>query len=165
MKISVIYNYEDIQKSEYIDCIKEFKNDIKKCINECLKEEEIDTENIEVYLKYTTNEEIRKINKEFRDVDSKTDVLSFPMYERQDLEKEIHNNIIDMAIVLGDIVISVEKVKEQSKEYGHSFKRELIYLVTHSMFHLLGYDHIQEEDKKIMREKEDIVMNILNITR
>ena len=83
----------------------------------------------------------------------------------QDLEKEIHNNMIDMAIVLGDIVISVEKVKEQSKEYGHSFKRELIYLVTHSMFHLLGYDHMQDEDKKIMREKEDIVMNILNITR
>ena len=81
----------------------------------------------------------------------------------KDLEKEIHNNIIDMAIVLGDIVISLEKVKEQSKEYGHSFKRELIYLVTHSMFHLLGYDHMQEEDKKIMREKEDIVMNILNI--
>lgn len=166
MKVSIIYDYDGIRKSKHIDSIKKYKNNIKHCIEKCLNEENIQTNNVELYIKYTANEEIQKINKEFRQIDKPTDVLSFPMYERNDLTKEIEKyNVQDIPITLGDIVISIEKVEEQAKEYEHSFERELIYLVTHSMFHLLGYDHMEAKDKKIMRAKEEKIMNILNITR
>lgn len=166
MKISVIYNYEDIEKSIYIDSIKDFKKDIKNCIVECLQEEKIDTAQVHIYLKFTSNKDIKRINNEFRQVDKETDVLSFPMYERDDLDQYIkENETKQIPLILGDIVISIEKVQQQAKEYGHTFKRELIYLVTHSMFHLLGYDHMIEEDKKIMREKEESILEKLEISR
>lgn len=166
MKLSIIYDYKDIKSSE--NDISEFSKDIRNCIKACLKMDSIQADMFEVYIKFTTNDEIQKINKEHRDIDKATDVLSFPMYEKVDLLKEIANNNLnsaDIPITLGDIVISVEKIKEQAKEYRHSFKRELIYLTTHSMFHLLGYDHINDKDKKIMREMEDRVMAKLEIMK
>lgn len=166
MKVSVIYNYEDIRNSIYIESVKDFRKDIKNCIVECLKEEDILVNEIQVYLKFTSNEDIKKINNEFRQVDNATDVLSFPMYDRVDLDKQIKEDRFNqIPLILGDIVISIEKVQQQSKEYGHTFKRELIYLVTHSMFHLLGYDHMVDKDKKIMREKEEVVLERLEISR
>ncbi len=168
MRVSIVYDYNDIKESKYINQIKEFEKEIRQCIRACLKQDKVNCDILEVYIKYTSNSEIQKINKEFRNIDKATDVLSFPMYEKEDLLEEIKSNILNSAnipITLGDIVISVEKIEEQAKEYGHSFKRELMYLTTHSMFHLLGYDHIEEEDKKIMRQNEDNVMEMLKIIK
>lgn len=108
----------------------------------------------EISISFVDNEEIRELNKLYRNVDKETDVLSFPMEEGED--------VFSMNI-LGDIVISLEKALEQSIEYGHSLTREIIYLTVHSMFHLLGYDHMTEEDKLVMREKEKEVMKRLKI--
>lgn len=168
MKISIIYDYNDIKNSKYLNKIKELKVETRKCIRTCLKEENIQSKHLEVYIKYTNNIQIQEINKKYRNIDKPTDVLSFPMYEKVDLLDEIekyNSNNCDIPITLGDIVISIEKIQEQSKEYGHTFKRELMYLTTHSMFHLLGYDHIEEKDKKIMRPKEDSVMEKLKIVK
>lgn len=109
--------------------------------------------NYEVSVSLVTNEEIQRLNKQYRGIDSETDVLSFP------LEDEFS---VDLPL-LGDIIISVEKAMEQSKEFGHSIQRELAYLTAHSMFHLMGYDHMNREDKEAMRNKEKNVMNKLGI--
>ena len=110
--------------------------------------------NYEISLSFVDNEEIRDLNREYRNVDRETDVLSFPMEE---------DDLLVPTPLLGDIIISVEKALEQSVEYGHSILREISYLTAHSMFHLLGYDHMEEEEKVIMRDKEKKVMKILNI--
>ena len=127
------------------------------------KEEKI-IQDLEVYVTLTNNEQIHKVNLEQRKVDKATDVLSFPMFERDEiyLLKEDSKKEPD---ILGDIIISIEKVKEQAEEYGHSFERELAYLVTHGMLHLLGYDHMIEEEKKQMRKREEEILEILKITR
>ena len=137
---------------------------IKEVVEKVLEEEKIIAE-VDVYITLTNNEEIHKINLEYRKVDRATDVLSFPMYEREEIStlKEDSNDEIEK--ILGDIIISIEKVKEQALEYGHSFERELAYLVTHGMLHLLGYDHMIEEEKTIMREREEEILGILNISR
>lgn len=136
---------------------------IKKVIETVLKEEKI-IQDLEVYVTLTNNEQIHKVNLEQRKVDKATDVLSFPMFERDEiyLLKEDSKKEPD---ILGDIIISIEKVKEQAEEYGHSFERELAYLVTHGMLHLLGYDHMIEEEKKQMRKREEEILEILKITR
>ena len=136
---------------------------IKKLIELCEDEEGIYFDN-EISLTFTDNESIRTINKAYRNIDGETDVLSFPMYETDELEMEKKSK--DSRIKpLGDIVISLEKAMEQSEDFGHCFEREVCYLVCHSMFHLMGYDHIDEEDKKIMREKEEKIMNTMGIQR
>ncbi|CCQ97379.1 putative rRNA maturation factor [[Clostridium] ultunense Esp] len=110
--------------------------------------------NYEISLTFVDNEEIRKLNREYRKVDRETDVLSFPM------EQDESQFPVPM---LGDIVISAEKTLEQSIEYGHSFVREISYLTVHSMLHLLGYDHMNENEKLTMRNKEKEVMKKLKI--
>ena len=136
---------------------------IKKVIETVLKEEKI-IRDIEIYVTLTNNNQIHKINLEQRNVDRPTDVLSFPMFEREEVHllKEKNEEEPD---ILGDIIISIEKVKEQAEEYGHSFERELAYLTTHGMLHLLGYDHMIEEEKEQMRKREEEILEILNITR
>ena len=109
----------------------------------------------------TNPENIRKINKEYRNIDKETDVLSFPMFEKEELEQRKEEN----QDILGDIVISIEKVKEQAMEYEHSFKRELAYMAVHGFYHLMGYDHMNENDKILMRQKEEKVLNKLNILK
>lgn len=137
---------------------------IKEVVNKVLEEEKVLTE-VDVYITLTNNEEIHKINKEYRDVDRPTDVLSFPMYEREEI-KDLKNDTDDeVEKILGDIIVSIEKVREQAEEYGHSFERELAYLVTHGMLHLLGYDHMIEEEKVVMRKREEEILGTLNITR
>ena len=107
---------------------------IKKVIETVLKEEKI-IRDLEIYVTLTNNNQIHKINLEQRNVDRPTDVLSFPMFEREEIHllKEKNEEEPD---ILGDIIISIEKVKEQAEEYGHSFERELAYLTTHGMLHL-----------------------------
>lgn len=136
---------------------------IEKVISECEDEEGLNFDN-EVSLTFTDNQNIRQINKDYRNIDDKTDVLSFPMYEIQDLEQEKNSKSKELKL-LGDVVISLEQADEQAKNFGHSFEREVCYLICHSMFHLMGYDHMIEEEKKIMREKEEKIMIRLNILR
>ena len=113
----------------------------------------------------TNPENIRKINKEYRNVDRETDVLSLPMFEKEDLEEKIKKQDFEHEDVLGDIVISIKRVEGHAKEYGHSFERELSYMLVHGFYHLMGYDHIEEADKIKMRPKEEKILNDLKIVR
>lgn len=135
---------------------------IEKVVTVVLEEEKI-KKKLNVYVTLTNNENIRRINAEHRNIDRATDVLSFPMYEREEIDGlRIEDETED---ILGDIIVSVEKVREQAEEYGHSFERELAYLVTHGMLHLLGYDHMIDEEKVVMRKREEEILEKLNITR
>ena len=127
----------------------------------------------EVNLTLTNNEGIHAINKEFRQIDRPTDVLSFPMLDYEipgdfrfldDEESDDFNPDTGEAL-LGDIVISIEKVYEQAENYGHSVEREYAFLITHSMLHLFGYDHMEEEEAKIMEEKQKEILEQMNILR
>lgn len=140
---------------------KGLRTNIRKCCEEALSEEQIE-DDAEVSVTVVDNAEIRELNREHRDKDSVTDVLSFPMGE----DGEFDVNPDTGRIMLGDIVISAPKAKEQAQEYGHSLMRELCFLATHSMFHLLGYDHeVSEEEEKIMFDKQNKVLEKLGITR
>ena len=114
---------------------------------------------------FVDEEEIHHLNKQYRNVDREADVLSFPMFEKSELDDKIKNQDFEYEDVLGDIVISIEKVKGQAEEYGHSFERELSYMIVHGFYHLMGYDHIKEEDKIVMRPKEENILNKLGIRR
>ena len=116
----------------------------------------------EVSITFTDNEGIRAVNREYRNIDKETDVLSFPMFEKSEIE-DVKNT--EYRESLGDIVISIERVKEQALEYEHSFEREFAYMLVHGFYHLMGEDHIEEDDKKIMREKEENVLSKLQISR
>ena len=126
---------------------------LEEVIKECLILEDKSL-NYEISLSFVDNEEIKELNREYRNVDKETDVLSFPL-EEEDFPVPIP--------LLGDIIISAEKALEQSREYAHSLLREIAYLTAHSMFHLLGYDHMEEDEKEIMRDKEKEVMKRLKI--
>lgn len=138
---------------------------VKKVLDKCFEEEGLLDSKLIMTITFTTPEEIRKINKKYRKIDKSTDVLSFPMFEKDELDEKIKNGDFPYEDVLGDVIISIEKVREQAKEYGHSFERELSYMLVHGFYHLMGYDHIEEEDKKIMRPKEEKILNELKITR
>lgn len=143
----------------------EYEKTVKKVLDKCFEEEGLSDSKLIITVTFTIPEEIRKINKEYRNIDRATDVLSFPMFEKEELDEMIKNKDFMHEDVLGDIIISIEKVKEQAEEYGHSFERELSYMLVHGFYHLMGYDHIEEEDKKIMRPKEDKILKALKITR
>ena len=138
---------------------------VKKVLDKCFEEEGLLDSKLIMTITFTTPEEIRKINKKYRKIDRATDVLSFPMFEKDELDEKIKNKDFLYEDVLGDIIISIDKVREQAEEYGHSFERELSYMLVHGFYHLMGYDHIEEEDKKIMRPKEEKILNELKITR
>ena len=104
----------------------------------------------------TDNKVIKKINKDYRNKDVATDVISFAYNETEN---------IGPVNIIGDIVISIEKVKEQAKEYGHSEEREFYYVLCHGILHLLGYDHIEENDKEIMRKREEEILEKFNYKR
>jgi len=160
-------------RQEKIKPTEEFINKIKLTIDFALREEGVKIP-YQISLLFVDNEEIRTINKENRNIDRETDVLSFPMldyekykvYKDMYLDYEFDETFMDGdELVLGDIVLSLEKALEQSKEYNHSFEREASYLVVHSVLHLLGYDHMEEEEKKIMRNEEEKILSKMNIVR
>ena len=139
--------------------------DVEKLIEDCtaaaLEEEGID-DTAEVSVTFVDNEGIRQLNNEHRGIDRETDVLSFPLGDDDGYEIDPDND----AIMLGDIVISLEKAAQQAEEYGHSYRREVAFLITHSLFHLLGYDHVNgEEEEKEMFGKQEKVLDKLGITR
>lgn len=143
-----------------------------KVIEEALDSEKCPYE-VSVSLLLTDNEGIHQMNKEFRDVDRPTDVLSFPNvdYEVPADFSGIEDMIEDYfdpetgELCLGDIVISIDKVYEQAEEYGHTPLREYAFLIAHSMLHLLGYDHMEPDEAKIMEEKQEQILTKLGITR
>lgn len=152
---------------EYLDVEENtiYEDIIKKTVRQCFEEEKLIESKLYISITLTTPEKIREINKEYRDIDKSTDVLSFPMFEKDELELKIKNNDFIHEDVLGDIVISIKQVEKQAKEYGHSFEREFAYMIVHGFYHLMGYDHIKKEDKLLMRPKEEKVLSLLNITR
>lgn len=126
---------------------------INKAIETCLIQEK-DSTDFEISLSFVDNEEIHILNRDYRNVDRETDVLSFP------IDDEFGVGDIN---ILGDIIISTEKAIEQADDFSHSFLREIVYLTVHSMFHLMGYDHMDEDEKKIMREKEKSVIREIEV--
>lgn len=138
--------------------------DIEKLIEDCARaalEEETMTDDAEVSVTLVDNERIRALNYEHREIDRETDVLSFPLGDEEGFEVDPDTD----AILLGDIVISLEKAQSQAEEYGHSFRREVAFLITHSLFHLLGYDHMTPEEESEMFAKQEKVLEKLGITR
>lgn len=138
-------------RQDIFEISKKHKEIIKKAVEAVLSKENLQGE-YELSLSFVSNEEIKELNREYRNVDSETDVLSFPM-----------NEDFGGLIILGDIVISTEKILEQARDYNHSLEREMIYLVVHSMLHLLGYDHMDSGDKENMRGKEKEIIKNLQI--
>ena len=137
--------FSDIQENE------EYKELIQKVVRTCFEEEHLEKTNLYLNIILTNPETIRQTNKTYREIDN--------------LIEESKNEEIEVEDVLGDIMISIPRVIEQAKEYGHSVERELAYMVVHGFYHVMGYDHIKEEDKVIMRPKEENILNKLNITR
>lgn len=125
---------------------------LEKVIETSLKMENMSLD-YEISVSFVTNDEIRELNSQFRNIDKETDVLSFPF------EDEFETGIR----ILGDIVLSVEKAMDQAEEFGHTVERELAYLTAHSTLHLMGYDHMNDDDKLIMRQKEKAIMKALQI--
>ena len=146
---------------------------IKDVIEYTLKEEKLFIDN-EVSVILIDNQEIKKINSKNRGIDEITDVLSFPMldYPQNKVFKDVYTNykfdqsdLNDERLVIGDVALSLEKAKAQSEEFGHSFIRECAYLTVHSILHLLGYDHMEEAEKNIMRKREEEILSNFKISR
>lgn len=125
----------------------------------CVQEENLDSGRVEISVTFVSTEEIHELNQIYRGKDHVTDVLSFPQYETLD---EMRGEGI---ICLGDVVICPEQALLQADEFGHSGERELVYLFVHSVFHLLGYDHTEEEDKSEMRAQEEKIMEQIGLLR
>ncbi len=141
---------------------------IRRCAKAVLHEERIEHP-CEISVLITDNAGIQKLNLQYRNIDAPTDVLSFPLqeltagaFDPSQIEPEPETGLLP----LGDIIMSLEKAEQQAEEYGHSVGREVAYLTVHSMLHLLGYDHIDEEnDRPLMREKEEIILEKLDLKR
>lgn len=164
MTIDIAYETEEELKIDY-EAI------INKVILEAIDYEECPYE-CEVNVVLTDNAGIHEINKEFRNIDKATDVLSFPMVQYDEpsdfsIVEEMEDcfNPETGELLLGDIMLSVEKIKEQSEAYGHSLERELGFLVAHSMLHLFGYDHMKEEERDCMETRQSEILNNIGLTR
>ena len=162
----------------------EFDFDYKKVANDVITKTLLHEQfkyDVEVSITFVNEESIRKINKEYRDIDNFTDVLSFPMIEYDsdysrisERKEEMYDFLIDIIdiknpdtdeIILGDIVLCVPVIINQAKEYNHSILREYAFLIVHSMLHLLGFDHIEEDERIIMENKQNQILESLSITR
>lgn len=140
---------------------------INNAVEFSLKREAFDIPS-EISVLLVDNEYIRELNKEHRDVDKPTDVLSFPMVDMMEGKIQSTEGDYDMdenLLLLGDIVVSAEMTQEQAESFGHSFERELAFLVTHGVFHLLGYDHEDEEAAKRMFDRQEAVLVQMGLTR
>jgi len=154
-----------------------FEFDIEKLIEELaakvLKSEKVKYKNVTLNVLFTDNAGIKTINSEFRNIDKETDVLSFPAipFEKpgdfsviKGCEADYFDPDTD-ELILGDIMISLERAHSQAEEYGHSFRREVAFLITHSLLHLLGYDHMTDDERTVMEKKQEAVLTALKITR
>ena len=135
--------------------IKELE-DVKKVLKLAIEIEKAGVVNFNVII--VDNEYIHKLNKEYRGIDRPTDVISFALEDSEDIK-------YDDFRLLGDIYISLDKAKEQAEEYGHSFKREICFLAVHGLLHLLGYDHMEKDEEKIMFGRQELILNEAGITK
>jgi probable rRNA maturation factor len=138
-------------RQDFLEITKDNEKAIENAVAAVLTEEDLQGD-FEVSVSFVTNEEIKELNRDYRNVDSETDVLSFPMDDE-----------FDGVNILGDIVLSTQKIIEQANDFNHSLEREMLYLTVHSMLHLIGYDHMNDDEKKEMREKEKVIMKNLKI--
>ena len=141
----IINNYKEKIETE----------DLEKLVDQIIKR--FSLEQAEFNIIFVDNDYIHKLNKEYRNIDRATDVITFALEDNMDIKLDIR--------ILGDIYISIDKTKEQAQEYGHSFFRELSFLTVHGMLHLLGYDHQNEQDEKIMFSLQDEILNEAGIKR
>ncbi|MCM1165984.1 MAG: rRNA maturation RNase YbeY [Lachnospiraceae bacterium] len=156
MKIYIDY----LNEQDKLDPPEDFEQLIEDCARAALEEEGIE-DDAEVSVTLVDNARIRGLNAEHRGIDRETDVLSFPLGDENGFEVNPDTD----AILLGDVVISLEKALSQAEEYGHGFRRETAFLLTHSLFHLLGYDHTTADEEKEMFAKQEKVLHKLGITR
>lgn len=150
--MNIIFSDENLPSEKVID-------HMKQASELCLVNEGLDPSKYEISVTFVGSDEIKELNKLFRNKNVVTDVLSFPQYD------EIPTDSKAGLIALGDVVICSEIALIQAEEYGHSGERELVYLLVHSIFHLLGYDHIEEGEKLEMRENEEKIMSLINLSR
>ncbi len=159
---------------EEIEDAKNFDFDYERALNDAILtvlREEAMSENVQISVTFTDENHIKDINRQFRDVDHSTDVLSFPMLmfsgpgKEHILPESMDYDPESDELLLGDIVLCIPTVFSQAQLYGHSVKREYVFLLVHSMLHLLGYDHILEEDRQLMEEKQQIILEKLSIHR
>lgn len=137
-----------------------------KVVEQCFKTENLLDKNLYINITLTEEKNIQNINKEYRKIDKPTDVLSFPMFTKEEIEEMYKKTEkIEIQDILGDIIISIPQVEKQAKEYGHGFERELAYMIVHGFYHLMGYDHLEEKEKLQMRQKEENILNELKILR
>lgn len=157
--------FEDEQ--DKLEFTEEMETVVQRAVSTTMEVLECDDTDCEVSILITDNEGIQKINRETRDIDAPTDVLSFPILEFDDdgVMIEESGDYDGDLLLLGDIVISLEKAAEQAEEYGHSLMRELGFLATHSTLHLMGFDHQGEEDTPVMRAHEKAVMEKMGLKR
>ena len=142
-----------------IDTDKKYEKIIDEVFDTCFKEENLYDSKMYVSVILTDEDNIHKTNKEFRNIDKATDVLSFPMFRPEEI-----NEAKTREEVLGDIMVCMPIIKKQAVEYNHSEEREFAYMLVHGFYHLMGYDHIEEKDKIEMRKKEDVILDKLGIT-
>ncbi|AEY65850.1 rRNA maturation RNase YbeY [Clostridium sp. BNL1100] len=156
---------ENEQNKVIVD--KKIESLIEKTIKLCMKSEKLDKD-YEVSVLIVDDDEIRGINKEHRDIDKSTDVLSFPMVDFKDgkLISDEGDYDLEMGeLILGDIIISAETAKRQAEAYSHSFEREMAFLTAHSCFHLLGYDHMEKNEEEIMFKKQEAILKEIGLPR
>lgn len=146
--------FEGIEEEE------KYKKIIDKVYEKCFKEEDLYDYNIYISIIISNEEYIKQVNLEYRNIDQVTDVLSFPMFEKEEIEEAKKS-----AEVLGDVIVCIPRVISQAEEYGHSFEREFAYMLVHGFYHLMGYDHINSEDKQKMRQKEENILKNVGFER
>ncbi|MCF6137964.1 rRNA maturation RNase YbeY [Pseudalkalibacillus berkeleyi] len=137
--------------------------EVKKLLIHAAKEEALEKTS-ELSVTFVSNERIQQINAEYRNIDRPTDVISFALEDEVEGEQEVLLSD-ENPVLLGDIIISVEKAKEQAEEYDHSFSRELGFLAVHGFLHLLGYDHMNEKEEKVMFERQDVILESYGLNR
>lgn len=151
-------------RQNMVEVTEGMENFVNRIVKNVLDYEEWN-ESFEISISFVDNQEIQALNKQFRNIDATTDVLSFPMLEFDDGCEDGTEGYFEGEQPLGDIVISIEKAIEQAEEYGHSKEREIAFLLVHGMLHLLGYDHENKKDEMLMFKKQDEILNILKISR
>lgn len=147
-------SYEGIEENA------KYEEIIDKVYEVCFKEEDLYDYSIYISIIISNGEYIKEINNKYRNIDSVTDVLSFPMFEKDEIKEAKKNRE-----ALGDVIICIPRVKEQAKEYGHSFDREFAYMLVHGFYHLMGYDHMKENEKQEMRAKEENILKKVGFER
>ena len=148
-------------------CNKDITSDIEIIIQTALSKKKIENQNVSISISAVDKEKIHEINKEYRNVDRPTDVLSFPIFSREeiDLFSSLEKKKKVKELELGDIIICIDVLEEHAKEYETGILREMLYMITHGVCHLLGYDHEVDEEKREMRAIEEKILNKIGVGR